>query len=130
MKIAPTSLLLLMLLPAACAPDAPAPEVTHVPRLQLSSEPFALVIEFGTGGDPAGCDLEAGQRLEALVNATHPTPQRITTVMGLEGERDVCFQLTELSPAQRAHFVERAQREVGSGKNLTVRVDAPCRVFR
>ncbi len=150
MTTSSTARSLVLVLLAACSPETrttvtsdpppppirpvptalPAPDAGTIPRLQLSTEPYALVIEFGTGGDPHGTDEKAAARLDVLVNAIQPPPERITTMLGLEGEANVCFKLTELPPDKRRQFIENVQREVGSGKNVIVKVDAPCRIYK
>jgi zona occludens toxin (predicted ATPase) len=123
----------------ACSSGAHTPAAAHPsvdarpfgnPRLVLSAEPYALVIEFGSNSDPMGADQEAGTRLEAIVRATQPPIARTTTSLGSEGEREVCFTLKELPAAQRAALIERVRREVGSGRSVTVKVDARCRLYR
>jgi hypothetical protein len=107
---------------SACAheviPEAPAG----------NSASYPLVVSFGS--ECCGTDTEADDELESIVNhyGVHALGA-VHAYWGKEGEYDVCFTLTGLSPAERMRFVSEIKTRIRR-RLVEVIEHSPCPSLR
>jgi hypothetical protein len=99
------------------APEAAVPEPKVV-------EKYALVVSFISPGN--GTDRDAYDKLMALVKKQTKHLAVVTGRWGKEGEHDECFQLSELSDAEKTAFVDAVRKEMGSSKRVNIGENAAC----
>ncbi len=140
-----------MLVALGCGPKS-APPTTAVPSA-VEDEPSASEDEGDDGGSapepegPApqrltvsfgseccGIDREAHDALEALLadfeRAQGVTLPRQSPHWGKEGEVDECFDLSALTPSQRAAFDASVTERLGDTRLVTIVRDEDCREGR
>jgi len=95
--------------------------------LEERRDHYALVVTFVTEGQATGTNQAAASRLDALIREVSPPLARTVARRGIEGERDVCFKLDELSAEKREELIARVRRELGSAPRVTIRTNVVCR---
>ncbi len=109
--------------PSASSSPTAKPE-SDSPSAPMKGKTYAFVVSFISPGD--GTDQAAYERLLGLVKAAPKPLHWALGHWGKEGEHDACFDLSELSKAEKTAFVAAVKKEVGKSPKVQIHDSAVC----